>query len=78
MKGLRTILQEGGINTSTMRADDMRVVLSNHDDFVNEKTIVEHFLHERGHLAYFLPKFHRKGLGTGKSMLPGVHLILHW
>ena len=57
-KGLRTILQERGINTSTMRADDMRVVLSNHEDFVNEKTIVEHFLSERGHLAYFLPKFH--------------------
>ena len=57
-KGLRTILLERGINTSTMRAEDMRVVLSNHDDFANEKTIVEHFLQDRGHLAYFLPKFH--------------------
>ena len=36
----------------------MRVVLSNQEDFANEKTIVEHFLHERGHLAFFLPKFH--------------------
>ena len=41
-----------------MHAEDMRVMLSNHDDFANEKTIVEHFLQERGHLAHFLPKFH--------------------
>ena len=39
-KGLRTILAERGINTARMKADDMRVVLSNHDDFVNEKTNV--------------------------------------
>ena len=57
-KGLRTILKERGINTQNMLADDMRVVLSNHEDFANEKTIVEHYLTERGHLAYFLPKFH--------------------
>ena len=57
-KGLRTILSERGINTVNMRADDMRVVLSNHDDFVNEKTTLEHYLHGRGFLAYFLPKFH--------------------
>ena len=25
---------------------------------MNEKTIVEHYLHGRGHLAYFLPTFH--------------------
>ena len=57
-KGLRTILQERGINMERMLADDMRVVLSNHDDFVQEKTIVEHCLERRGHLVYFLPKFH--------------------
>ena len=57
-KGLWTILSERGINTSNMRADDMRIVLSNHEDFANEKTIVEHYLHGRGHFTYFLPKFH--------------------
>ena len=57
-KGLQTILLKRGINTSTMHAEDMRVMLSNHDDFANEKKIVEHFLQERDHLAYFLPKFH--------------------
>jgi hypothetical protein len=51
-------LCECGITTERMLADDMRVVLSNHEDFANEKTIVEHFLHDRGHLAFFVPKFH--------------------
>ena len=36
----------------------MRVVLQNHDDFRTEKTVVEHFLEDRGHRVYFLPKFH--------------------
>ena len=57
-KGLRTILQERGINTSTLKADDMRIILSNHDDFVNEKTQVEHYVISRGFQCYFLPKFH--------------------
>ena len=58
-KGLWTILSEHGM-TERMLADDMRVVLSNHEDFANDKTIVEHYLHERGQQAYFLPKFHCK------------------
>ena len=57
-KGLRTILRERGINTANMKADDMRTVLSFHDDFLNENTIVEHYLKGRGHKVYFLPKFH--------------------
>ena len=64
-EGLRTILQERGINTSNMKADDMRVVLSNYDDFVNEKSIVEHYLLGRGHLVYFIPKFHCELNGCG-------------
>lgn len=57
-KGLCTILRERGINTERMRADDMRIVLSNHDDFAHEQTIVEHYCESRGHLGFFLPKFH--------------------
>ena len=40
VKGLRTILRERGIKTERMLADDMRVVLSNHENFANEKTIL--------------------------------------
>ena len=57
-KGMKMILEERGTNTTNMNADDMRVVLANHEDFRNEKTIVEHFLESRGHIVYFLPKFH--------------------
>lgn len=56
-KGLRTILNERGVNTSTMKADDMRIILPNHIDFI-KKSIVEHYCSGRGHLIYFLPKFH--------------------
>ena len=52
VKRLRTILREWGINTERMLADDMRVVLSNHKDFVTDKTIVEHYLRDRGHMAF--------------------------
>ena len=59
LKVFEPILQERGINTENMRADDMQVVLSNHDDFRNEKTSEEHYIESHGYLAYFLPKFHR-------------------
>ena len=57
-KGLRTILAERGINHERMKADDMRTVLSNHDDFRNEKAAVQQYIESRGHHAFFLPKFH--------------------
>ena len=50
-KGLRSILLERGIKTERMKADDMRVVLSNHEDFATEDTIVEHYLKSRGHYS---------------------------
>ena len=57
-KGMKMVLEERGINTRRMNADDMRVVLSNHEDFRTEKTIVEHYLVNRRHLVHFMPKFH--------------------
>ena len=35
-----------------MLADDMRTVSSFHDDFQNEKTIVEHYLNESFRILY--------------------------
>ena len=57
-KGMKMILEERGINTATMKADDMRIVLSCHDDFRTEKTLVEKFISNEGHQVEFLPKFH--------------------
>lgn len=51
-------LEERGINTSTLVADDMRSILSFHDDFRTEKTMVEHYLTSEGLKGIFLPKFH--------------------
>ena len=55
---MRKILEERGINTSTLNGEQMRTILSNHNDFKNEKPKLIHFLESRGHVALFLPKFH--------------------
>ena len=57
-KGMKMVLEERGINTVRMNADDMRVVLSNHEDFRTEKTVIENFLEARHHIVLFIPKFH--------------------
>ena len=49
------ILEERGINTSQLKLEDM---LSQHDDFKNEKNALETMLESRAHIAVFLPKFH--------------------
>lgn len=57
-KGMRKVLEERGVNTVGMVADQMRNILAEHDDFKNEKSLLEHFLIDRGHIPVFLPKFH--------------------
>ena len=56
-KGTKQVLEERSINTTHMVAEDLRTVLSWHNDFRNEKTIVEHYLNGRGHLVMFVPNF---------------------
>ncbi len=48
----------GIITTGLKEAADMKQILKGHDDFKNEKPKVLHFLEDKGHTAYFLPKFH--------------------
>ena len=57
-KGLRVVLEERGIDTRKMNADEMRAILGSHPDFKGEKSRVERFLLEKGHIAYLLPKYH--------------------
>lgn len=59
-EGLRTILRECSINTASLKANDMRIILQNHEHFRTEKTIIEHYnyLQHRSHEVIFLPKFH--------------------
>jgi transposase len=57
-KGMRLVLQERGICTDTLVAEDMRIILRNHPDFQNEKPRIISFIKANGHRGYFLPKFH--------------------
>lgn len=57
-KGMKLVLEERGICTDTLKADDMRKILQNHHDFQNEKPRIITFLESSGHTAFFLPKFH--------------------
>ena len=58
-KGLRAVLEERGVNTHGMNADQMREVLGSHPDFKFEKSRIERFLlEEKKHIVYLLPKFH--------------------
>ena len=57
-KGLKMVLEERGIHTANMKADDMRFVFSFHEAFRTETTHIQIFLLEKGHKVLFLPRFH--------------------
>ena len=57
-KSMKQILEERGINTERMKAEDMRVIPANHEYFRTKKTLVEHFLHGENLKVTLLPKFH--------------------
>ena len=55
-KGMRTVLNERGVDTTGMVADKMRETLAAMDDFKNEKSLIKQI--RKGHIPVFLPKFH--------------------
>ena len=57
-KGVKQILEEHGVNTERMKADDMQTMLSFHTDFQSVKTLVDKYISDKGHRYVFLPKFH--------------------
>ena len=58
-KDLRIVLQECGVDTTNMNADQMREVLKQHPDFSDKKCQTERLLVEKhNYLAYFLHKYH--------------------
>ena len=59
-KGVRSVLTERGINCVTLKKDDMITILSQHDNFRDEKTIIESYLLSKGHSVMFFHKFHVK------------------
>jgi hypothetical protein len=69
-KGLKQTLEERGFNVTNKRVkcapvcpfenEDccMARLLSKQDDFVNQPSLLEQTIKDRGHLCVFLPKFH--------------------
>ena len=57
-KGMKIILEERGIDTQGMTGSKMREILSAMPDFASQKSLVEEMIERRGHLRFFLPKFH--------------------
>ena len=58
VKGMKMILEERGVDTKNMRAEDMRKKLKTYSNFKIQKTLLEEYIEERGHLCLFYPKFH--------------------
>ena len=59
-KEMKQVLTERGVNTRGMNSIKMRQVLEAMSDFVKEKSQIEHYLEDKGHICVFLPKFHPK------------------
>ena len=57
-KGLKTVLEEGGVNVKKMHKDDMIKTLSEMRDFKFQKSKVEAVNLKRGHRVMFILKFH--------------------
>lgn len=58
-KGMKVVLQERGVDTSKLNAEQMREELRSHPDFKYEKSRIERYLTEEcKHLMYMLPKYH--------------------
>ena len=69
-KGLQQTLEERGFNVRNLRAKCSPVcpfendnccmarILSKHEDFTNQISMLETVIREAGHLCIFLPKFH--------------------
>ena len=55
---MKLVLKERGINTATLKADDIRTILSFHHDFRTERTLVEQSILDKGQQIVFFPKFH--------------------
>ena len=51
---MKMILEERGVDTKNMRAEDMRKKLKTCLDFKIQKTLLEEYIEGRGHLCLFI------------------------
>ena len=52
------VLTERGVDCTGMLQKQMQEELSTHEDFADEKSLLEHVIESRGHHVLFLPKYH--------------------
>ena len=57
-KGLIQVLNERSKYREKMKLTEMREEIATHQDFQDEKTGLQHFLHYNWHSCILLPKFH--------------------
>jgi len=57
-KGMKTVLQERGVNVKGLHKDEMVKILEEMRDFKFQKSKVEELVLNSGHRAMFIPKFH--------------------
>ena len=77
-KGLIQVLKERGKYREKMKLAETREEIATHQDFQDEKTRLQHFLHQHGHTCILLPKFHcelREMLGAGKAVYKSSHQL---
>ena len=53
--GMKTILEERGVDATGMRAKEMRDLLKTYSE---QKPLLEEYIERRGHIFKFYPKFH--------------------
>ena len=56
-KGMKLVLQERGVDTRGLNAEKMREILSNHEDFKKQKTIIEELVQSVDILVFFSLNF---------------------
>ena len=59
-KGLKSLLEERGVNTAKLKKDEMIKIVEEMRDFKFQKTKVEELILNKDHRVMFIPKFHRE------------------
>ena len=57
-KGMKLVLHERGVDTTGMKAAQLREELKEHPDFKQQKNILEEYIDRRRRICLYLLKFH--------------------
>ena len=57
-KGMKIVVEQRGVDTHGMNAEMVREKLNTYEDLKIQKTILEEYVEQRGHLCLYYPKYH--------------------